>query len=326
MRILVTGATSNLGAEIAVSLCTRGHQIRGVALPGLPQDHLDQRQIPLLTADITDEDAMLRATEGMDAVVHCAGMVSFDAHARARIFRVNVDGSRIVAGSAKRSGAQRLIHISSIAAFGLPQGRAKIDERSPTEATGLPYNDSKREAEAAVRDAAAGMALTILRPACIYGRYDRSFVPVMIKTIGGGYFSYLGDPEKPMSMSSSAFLADAIARLLEAAPAASPETFVAVEGPSPSTRQVMETIAAALGKKPPRGSLSPGMLKLVGRMFDVTGRLGLKLPVSLPSALVANSLVDADFDGSALRRRVGMEDVDSLARLRLVIDEVRARR
>src|SRR5262245_55870631 len=131
MQILVTGATSNLGADVALALRARGHAVRAVALPGLPHDHLDRAGIPLSFVDVTREEAVVREADGADALVHCAGVVDLTRAGRDRVLRVNVDGARATARAARRAGVRRLVHISSIAVYGLPRGRVRIDEATP---------------------------------------------------------------------------------------------------------------------------------------------------------------------------------------------------
>jgi uronate dehydrogenase len=63
-RILVTGSTGAVGQPLCRHLVERGHVVRGFArhpTPGLTD---------YVVGDLTDRDAVRRAVEGMDAVVH----------------------------------------------------------------------------------------------------------------------------------------------------------------------------------------------------------------------------------------------------------------
>jgi uronate dehydrogenase len=63
-RVLVTGSTGAIGQPLSRYLLERGHAVRGFArraTPGLA----DQ-----VVGDLTDRDAVRRAVEGVDAVVH----------------------------------------------------------------------------------------------------------------------------------------------------------------------------------------------------------------------------------------------------------------
>jgi hypothetical protein len=63
-RVLVTGSTGAIGQPLTRHLLARGHTVRGFArrpTPGLT-DYVE--------ADLTDRDAVRRAVEGMDTIVH----------------------------------------------------------------------------------------------------------------------------------------------------------------------------------------------------------------------------------------------------------------
>jgi dihydroflavonol-4-reductase len=91
------------------------------------------------------------------------------------MFRVNVDGTRIVMDEALRAGVQRVVYTSSVAAIGPAPHGSTADETQIFRAGrfGLPYLNSKHEAEReALRAAAAGLPVVIVNPAHVFGRGD----------------------------------------------------------------------------------------------------------------------------------------------------------
>src|SRR6185295_3116655 len=63
-RVLVTGSTGAIGEPVAQHLLARGHHVRGFARrpsPGL-EDYV--------VGDLNDQDAVRRAVEGMEVVIH----------------------------------------------------------------------------------------------------------------------------------------------------------------------------------------------------------------------------------------------------------------
>jgi dihydroflavonol-4-reductase len=101
-------------------------------------------------ADVRDRPSVRRAMRGVERVFHLAGTTSF-VLARAQVFSLNVEGTRIVLEEALRAGVHRVVHTSSVAAIGPAAPGAVADESGVWDAgrLGIPYVDSKHEAEAA---------------------------------------------------------------------------------------------------------------------------------------------------------------------------------
>lgn len=109
MTVLLTGAAGAIGTALARGLPAYGHRLR--LLDARPVDGDDT-----VVADITDPDAMDAAMDGIDAVVHFAGLVkegAFDG-----ILRTNIEGTYNVFDAARRAGVRRLVYASSGRAVG----------------------------------------------------------------------------------------------------------------------------------------------------------------------------------------------------------------
>lgn len=322
LDVLVTGGTSNVGAEVALRLAAEGHHVSVVALPGPAPRELYERRIPIIHADVTDGDQMMRAIDGRDAVVHCAAALNFVSSGARQSFHVNVGGTRTCMAAARRAGVSRFIHMSSVAVYGLIHDRARVNEATPTQACGLAYNDSKRDAEAAIYAEAGRVPTTILRLATVYGRFDRVFLPTVLSAFERDLNRwFLGDPSRPMCMASSDFVAAAVSGLLRRPPIAPVDKYIACEGEPPSHADFIRAVGALVGREAPTRALSPFLVRVIGRVCDVAERLGVHAQFSLPHAKAENALVDAIFDGSALRDRLGLPAVDSLASVLAVIRE-----
>jgi len=170
----VTGATGFLGLNIVEHLTEQGWAVTALHRPASKLTALKRFPVTLAVGEIEDPALVANAMpEGLDAVFHVAGDVSFWSGHRARQTRTNVDGTRNVAQAAMKKGAKRFIHTSSIAVYGLQPGI--VDEASPQlgRDSWINYLRSKALAEEEVlRATEAGLDAVILNPANIVGSYD----------------------------------------------------------------------------------------------------------------------------------------------------------
>ena len=71
MRILITGITGRIGANVAAALVRDGHRVRGLVWPRDPRvAKLLGLDLKLQHGSLTDPDDVLKAVDGMDAVYH----------------------------------------------------------------------------------------------------------------------------------------------------------------------------------------------------------------------------------------------------------------
>lgn len=71
MKILITGITGRIGANVAAGLIADGHEIRGLVWPGDPRtEKLASLGAELVEGSLTEEDDVNRVVEGVDAIYH----------------------------------------------------------------------------------------------------------------------------------------------------------------------------------------------------------------------------------------------------------------
>jgi uronate dehydrogenase len=106
-RVLVTGSTGSIGQPLSRYLTQRGHAVRGFArrpTPGLA-DHV--------VGDLTDRDAVRRAVEGSEAIVHL-GAYPNPADFIDVLLGPNVVGLYHVCEAAVEFGVARLVLASTV--------------------------------------------------------------------------------------------------------------------------------------------------------------------------------------------------------------------
>ena len=163
--VLVTGGAGFLGINLIRFLLERGHA--AVSLDLTPFDYPDVRdRVRVVTGDIRDERAVAQAMAGVDAVVHAAAALPL--YPPREIYTTDVEGTRTVLEGARRSGIDRVVHISSTAVYGIPDHHPLV-EGDRLQGVG-PYGEAKIEAELiALAYRAKGMVTPIVRPKSFVG-------------------------------------------------------------------------------------------------------------------------------------------------------------
>lgn len=130
MKVVVTGATGNVGTSVLEALAgeQRVERIVGVAR------RTPERQFPrtrFVCADVVDGD-LSGIFAGADAVVHLAWLIQ-PGRDESVTYRVNVTGSERVFAAAARAGVRAILYASSIGAYSPGPKDRLVDEGWPTE-------------------------------------------------------------------------------------------------------------------------------------------------------------------------------------------------
>jgi len=242
MKVLLTGASGFLGSHVAERLQAGGHELRLLLRPTSSLEHLGNVRYERSEGDILDSASIRRAVEGMDAVVHVAGLMS--ARAYEEYERVNSRATHELLYAAKDAGVERFVYISSLAAQGpSPDGRVRPPEPSlPISA----YGKSKLNAEYIVRAERLRFNTAIMRLPVIYGPRDRGLLPFFIMA-RHGFMTLYGDGEHKLSWIHVYDAADAIATVLERSEKPG-SIYTTCDGPPHTWRELATAVGDAFGK------------------------------------------------------------------------------
>ena len=144
MKILVTGSTGRIGANLAKSLLEKGHHIRSFVYPGdASRAHkLDgYERVETVFGDLRNLEDVKRAVEGVDVVYHLAAAFGgpFD---HAQYLDINARGTLNILECVRTHSPDlhRLVYTSTEAVYWEPLQKGRFYERPITEGMASRYH------------------------------------------------------------------------------------------------------------------------------------------------------------------------------------------
>jgi len=163
--VLITGGSGFLGINLARYLYQRGYNIRIIDIVPFDYDDIKDK-VFFLRGDIRNKNALLKAMEGSDCVVHCAAALPL--YTKKEIFSTDIKGTRNVLEIAEHLKIKRVVHVSTTAVYGIPKHHP-LYENDKLEGVG-PYGEAKIKAEKVCGEfRKKGMTIPILRPKSFVG-------------------------------------------------------------------------------------------------------------------------------------------------------------
>lgn len=266
--VLVTGATGFIGSVLTRQLVEEGQSVRifrratsSLALLGEVADAVDHAVGTLAKAR-----RLYDAMQGVERVYHVAALVSFDPRDREALRRVNVRGTANVVNAALEAGVDRLVHTSSMAAFGRPD-EGTIDET--TDWQGRPgrsaYARSKYQSELEVhRGGAEGLDAVIVNPSLVFGAGDEhTNTRRVVDAVRSGWLFAV-----PPGGTNVVDVRDVAAGHRAAMASGKTGRRYFLGGENLSWEQIVGTIAGAFGVHPPRYTVPASLLRAGGALAE----------------------------------------------------------
>jgi dihydroflavonol-4-reductase len=284
MITAVTGASGHIGGNLVRALIAEGREVR--ALVHRDARALDGLDVEVMSGDISDPSFLDRLLRGAETVFHAAGRISIVGAEGGLVDKTNVAGTKNVVDACLKNGIRRLVHFSSIHAFGAePDGMLVETHGLALGAADYPYDRSKAMGQRTVLDGVArGLDAVIVNPSAVIGpndftpsRMGKVFIDIALRRlpalIDGGY-----DWVDARDVAAGAISAEKNGRAGEC---------YLLSGHWVHLCEVSAIIGGLLDRRTPRAA-TPFWLALPASYFSLAwGLLSGKVPLFTPAAVHA---------------------------------------
>lgn len=251
-RVLITGGTGFIGSRLALRCLAEGHPVRVLGQENTAAEAENRRLVEeegaeVVMGSVTDGRLLGEVVRGVGTVFHLAAaqheMDVPDAH----FWAVNVRGTEELVASAADAGVRRFVHGSTIGVYGRAEGT--LDESSVCRPDNI-YGRTKLAGEERVLAARERLPVVVVRIPEVYGPGDRRLLK-LFRSIDRGAFLIIGSGQ---NLHHPIFVDDLVDGLLAAArsPEAPGEIFLLAGPEAVTTREMVDAIAAAVNRPPPR--------------------------------------------------------------------------
>jgi nucleoside-diphosphate-sugar epimerase len=263
----VTGPSGFIGSHLVAELNRRQWQLR-----------LLQHRSPIpikgrheiIQGDLSSPDSYREALDGTDIVFHLGAALGASLLDESGFHHVNVAGTVRLLDAAREAGIKQFVHFSSAGVLGRVPSGETANEAYPCRPQNA-YDRTKRAAEElALAAAREGFSVIVLRPGWVYGPADRRTFK-LIQAIAKKRFMLV---TRGKAWQTPIFVQDLIQGVLQCSELGKQGEIYHLAGDEVLTvRQMVETVAAALGTRIPRFHLPRIPAHLAAQILDRSFRL-----------------------------------------------------
>jgi nucleoside-diphosphate-sugar epimerase len=272
VKAFVTGATGFIGRHLVRKLRERGDDVVALVRNPSKAAGLDAQ---LVQGDLASEDAIRQGVAGCDAVFHVGAVykVGIPKSEHEAMYDTNVRATERVIDSAVDAGVARIVYVSTGNVYGNTRGRA-VDETyvRPQPPDFLSYYDETKYLahQVALDRIANGAPVIITQPGGVIGPDDPSELGNMIDQVRTGKLKMKMFPDAGFNFVYVEDIANGI--LLAHDKGRIGESYN-LAGPQQTIGDLVDKTAELLGKKPPRMTMPPALIKMSIPIGPVIGKL-----------------------------------------------------
>ncbi len=176
MKVLVLGATGQLGSNLVRTLLAKGHQVRALVRPTSKTLTLDGLDIERVTGDLNDLDSLVLACEHAQVVYQTASYYPLATIPAEEAKAQALKETNNLLNAVRQTGVERLVFTSTLTTIGFPTAPGQLaNEDCPfsTPFPNNPYLTAKMAMETRVLEATKeGIPAVVVNPTAFFGPYD----------------------------------------------------------------------------------------------------------------------------------------------------------
>ncbi len=275
-RAFVTGGGGFIGRRVVDRLIQAGTEVRAIARSDASADRLREAGCEVVIGDATDADLLASAMAGCESVYHHAGdyRVGIGRDDQPAMLAANVTAAERVLDAAIASDIPRIVHVSTINAFG-DTGYRVIDEtfERPRPYRYVSYYDETKHLAhlAAEKRIAAAAPVIVAMPGGVYGPNDRSSLGNVLRGTASGRLRSITFGDLGMNMGH---VDDIVAGIVLVGTNGRVGEKYVLGGELTTLAELVRRVAAIAGRPSPRFSTPTWALRAAA---PVVGRIGPNL-------------------------------------------------
>ena len=175
MKVMVTGATGFIGANLVRALLEQGYQVKALVRKESTRKNIEGSDIEVVFGDLRDMTSLGMALNGCEVLFHVAASYTFWSPDPKDIYETNVKGTENILAAAIAEGIKRVVYTSTESTIGIAKNGSLGTEEKETDPGALAghYKKSKYMAEKlALEMCHDGLPLVIVNPTMPVGPLD----------------------------------------------------------------------------------------------------------------------------------------------------------
>jgi len=319
LRILVTGATGVIGAQLVDSLLKQENaEVRILARDSTKIPEAWTTKVETVIGDIGNADYMSSIVKGMDTVYHLAAIPEIsEKFSEDEYFKINTNFTVDFAKKCNEANVRKFVFFSSVEAMGGIAAAVKqkktLSEGDYLGTTTL-YGESKLRAEQQLLDLYKDrdFPVSIVRPAVVYGPNMRGhFGPLkLIRALDEGHFLFVGSGKNLVSWTYVQNVVDA-AMLVGNSSKSNGQAYILSDDEPYQIKEIVTLVCKYLEKDVPKRHLPNSLATTLAVPIEFAySRMGKDPPLSRQKIRYLSGTYV--FDNSKIRRELGFSSRVSL--------------